>query len=425
MKKVKLTVWAILLVLMAFLVACSDSTSNQEVDPKQILADSVKKSQEMESMTFEGQYVLSFDFESMDIPQEAKGFLDILKDLTVNYSGAYQKDLQKAEITLEAQVNLGDLKSIIELPILLEGEKIWLKIPDLPGFIPDEYSGQYLEIDLKELAELSGEEYVPMFPENAEEEQAMLSLAFELVDIFLDNVDDSYFTVSTEEGTVVTFDFSGDRIYDIIEKMITESLPELYNVLSVPEHQELLGITQEDLDEFKQLENEIPEDLFAELDELKEVFKVNKGEMSVQLGDDGFVTNEVLSFDGMFSDPDSNEETNVSFDLRQSYSNINEEQEFTLEAPGSNVLNLTELMDAMMMGGMYYDEDFSDYELSRVDELQFELAQEEWFNRPEVSTFFFENEEAFDLLYDEEFLEMMLYDEAARNEWFSQNGIEL
>ncbi|ARK29971.1 hypothetical protein [Halalkalibacter krulwichiae] len=425
MKRLKLVVWAVLVVAMAFLAACNNSASNEAVDPKQLLTDAIKQSQEMESMAFEGQYVLSLDFENMMIDEEIKGFLDIFKDLTINYSGAYQKDLEKVELVLETQMNLGDLRSTVEVPLLIEGEKIWLKVPNLPGFIPDEFSGQYLEMDLKEIAEMSGEEYVPIFPENEEEEQAMTGLALEIIGVFIKNVDDSNFSVTSEEGTEVTVDFSGDRLYDIIENTVRHSLPELYEVLSKSEHLELLGLTQADLDELKELENEIPEDAFAELEELKDYIQINVGEMKVLLDEDGFIKQEGFSFDGTFSDPEIGEDIRISFDFTQSYSNVNGEQEFVLEAPGADVIDVAELFGTLMMGGMDYSDEFYDVEFERVDELQFELAQEEWFNRPEVSEIFFEDESTYELLFDEEFLEMLLYDEAGRDEWLSEYGVEL
>lgn len=433
MFKFKSFLLVVLVGLMALLAACSsDSASNKNQDPKELLMDAFNKSQEIESYAFDGSFIVSLDFDGLPLDQEEMAFLDVLKDLTINFKGAYQEDIEKIELILETQLNLGDLRTILEVPLLIEGEKIWVKIPAVPGFIPDEVAGQYIEFDLQQLGEFTGEEIPSLFDKEADENQAALALVQDIVEIFVNNIDDEFFTVTSDTNTIVTTDFSGDRFYEVIEGVVTNSLPEFINLLENAEYLDLLGLAPADLEELKAIEDEIPAEFYEALEEMKEALQVNKAELAVHIDKNGFISKQDLVFDATFTDSEEGNSVGISFTTTENYYNINEDQEFTVETPVDNVLDVMELFGIFMMGAMGFDEDFDfdmdfdmDFELDRVDELQFSLWEQEWFQNPEIEELFFTNEDFFDALYDEETLEMLLFDEEARKQWFSQFGIEL
>lgn len=430
MNKLKTLFLVVFVVLFSFLAACSNTASNKNVDPKQLITDAITKAQEMKSYSFDGEFTLSMEFNEFMQGDMEQFVLDLLRDVKVNYKGSYQEDIERIEAIFELQLNIGDLKTTVDMPIMINGEKVSIKIPNIPDVTPPEIAGKYVEMDLRQAAEMSGEEYVSIFAQDAEETQAILALAEDILDIVLNNINDEYFTVTTGSDTVVSMDFGGDRIYDVIDNTV-QSLPQIIEVLENSTYTELLGISQSDIAEMKEeLKNGVPADFKEEFEQMKEYLEVHEASGSYQINKDGFITGEDFNFDISFTDPNSGETVRIALKGTQNVSNINEAQEFSLEAPEEDVVDFMELIGLLMMGGMgfdedYYNDNYEDIDFDRITELQMALYEEEWFIGNEVEELFYSSEEFFELLYDEEFLEMLLLDEAARKAWFSQYGIEL
>ncbi|MCD8501396.1 MAG: hypothetical protein LRY71_06510 [Bacillaceae bacterium] len=322
------------------------------------------------------------------------------------------------------------------------------------GIIPDEIAGKFIKVDVNEMVELSGEEIGNI---SEEEEQAILALAEEMISVFLNSFDDSLFATS-EKNTVITVDASGDKFYDVIEKFLKEGLPEFYELLLNNSNLELLGLTLLDLEDLRMAINEMPEDISEEMAEIKELLQIDKAEMVVELNKDGFISKQDVALDFTLIDPIYNESITISLSSNTAYSKINQAQEFSLEVSDEDVVDVMEMIESFMMlafgfDDMYYDDfdydydfdfdldedfdfdfdfdeefDFDDLdweEFERIFDLQMQLYEEEWFYTPGVEELFFMNDDILDLLNDVEFLEMLLFDEAGRVEWFSRHGIEL
>lgn len=441
MKNIKLFFLAMLVLVMPFIAGCSLTASNKNADGKQLLLDALKKQQEMESMAFEGEYSLNIEFDTED--PDLLAVSSFLENVKISYKGVIDQD--KAELLLEAHLNLEGFRTSIEIPIIVEEEKVMVKIPALMGFIPDEFAGKYVAIDLNEMAELSGEESL-----SEEEEEAVLTLAQDILSVFLNSFDDSFFTVS-DKNSIITLDISGDNIYDVIEQFVKSGLPEFYELLSQSSYLELLGLSAFDLEELEYIIDEIPEDISEEIAEIKEFLQVDKGEMVVELNKDGFISKQDFVLDFTLIDPIYTESITISLSSNTTYSKINQAQEFSMEVFDEDVADLMEIIESFMMLAFGFDDfyDFEDFdfdydfdfdedfdfdfdfddldweEFERIFDLQMQLYEEEWFYTPGIEDLFFMNDELLDLLNDEAFLEMLIYDESGRKEWFSQFGIEL
>lgn len=450
MKKIKLLFLSVLMLAMAVISGCSLTTSNKNADAKQMLMDAFRKQQEVESMAFEGEFSLNMNFDTQD--PDLLAFSSFLEDLKLGYKGVM--DQERVEILLEAQLNLDGFRTIVELPIIVEEEQVLFKVPAIMGIIPDEIAGKFIKVDVNEMVELSGEEIGNI---SEEEEQAILALAEEMISVFLNSFDDSLFATS-EKNTVITVDASGDKFYDVIEKFLKEGLPEFYELLLNNSNLELLGLTLLDLEDLRMAINEMPEDISEEMAEIKELLQIDKAEMVVELNKDGFISKQDVALDFTLIDPIYNESITISLSSNTAYSKINQAQEFSLEVSDEDVVDVMEMIESFMMlafgfDDMYYDDfdydydfdfdldedfdfdfdfdeefDFDDLdweEFERIFDLQMQLYEEEWFYTPGVEELFFMNDDILDLLNDVEFLEMLLFDEAGRVEWFSRHGIEL
>ncbi|WP_078554121.1 hypothetical protein [Bacillus alkalicellulosilyticus] len=451
MKVRKHMIFVFFVILLSFLVACSNFVSTNQ-DPKQLILDAINKNLEIESRSFEGSYTVSLDYKGYPLDQDTKDFLDILKDLKLSYKGVVQEDIEKAEIIIEAEINFGDARTTVEIPVMIEAEKMWVRVPNIPGLVPGEVAGQFVELDFKELAELSGEEYMGVVnPLNSEEQEIMNEFINEASNILVNDIDESFFSVTKEEGRVVTVDVSGEKFYQFLDNFITNSLPELFVLITNPKYSELFDLSLDEMEDLlKEVENDEFDFIARGLRDVKDFLELSKGEFSLELTKDGFISRQFFSIVGKFTDQDLGGEITISITGSESSSNFNGEQEFSLEKPPSyEIISIIELFELIYMNNVGYYEDFDyefedfdfedydfedydfedfefdyDFELTRLDELQYELAEQEWFNRSDIEDLFFLDDDLFDLLYDEEFLEMLLYDEKARIDWFKQHNIE-
>lgn len=426
-----------LILSVSFLVACgSDSASSNKTNPKELVTEAINKSMEMESYAFEGDLVISIDLdESIITGPDEEMVATLLKDLKVDYRGTYQADIEQAEFIFETNLNLGDLKTALEIPILIKQEKIWIKIPAIPGMIPDEFAGKQLELDLKMLAEMSGEEYVSIFDTANPQNMEQIALVQKIMDIFLRNLDDALFALSSVDGeSVVTIDLSGDTFHSVLETMMTSTLPEVIELLEQEEYAGLLGLSEADLTELKELKNGLPEEMNEVLEEVKGSLQVNKGEFVFHINKDKFVSKQQLNLDLIFVDPESDVEVSFAISSNQHTTRINEEQEFILEEPTENILDLAALFGLFMPYDLGADLS-PDYPFDSVEELEMDLEpidalfyalfEEEWFNDPEIQELLFTDQRFQEALYDQQVLEQLLNDLDFRKSFFAEFGIEI
>lgn len=443
-KKVRVILFAVLMMTVSVLGACgSQSASLEKQDPKELIGEAMNKSMELNSYRFEGDFALSLDLdESLLTAAEAEMLYATLQDFKINYSGAWQADIEKAEFIFETNLNLGDLKTLLEIPIVVEKEKVWIKIPSIPGIVPDEYAGQQLELDMKQLAEMRGEGYISMFDTAHPENEDQLALVQKIMDIFIKHLDESLFSSSSQDGeTVVTVDISGDKFNSSLETLFRSTLPEVIELLEEQNYADLLGLTADDLAYLKEWKNAPAEDIDEMLAEIEEMLHVNKGEFVFHINKDKFVTKQNVTLDLIFNDPEEDLEFKLILTSAQQISMINEEQTFHLDVPTDNILDFSAMFGMFMpfgMGGDFAGLDgieFNDTEhdlgmdldadWERMDQLFNALFEQDWFLNPEVQELLFSNPSFQEKLDDLAFLEQLINDEAFRKAVFADYGIQI
>lgn len=278
------------------LTGCSGSKS-----PKEILQDALTKSAQIQSYAFSG----SLKLEELDIPagdaaeEEAQIGLELLKNAEISWNGAYRADPMLTEINLNVSVK-GDLEMSFTLPIVMNQEKMWIKVPDIPMFpLPPDIVGKFVELDLKELAEEQDASLAPLPQTNV---AVLQKLGNELMDIVFRHVDEKTYlsTVTKKEAglpdsadakNVVRFRVTKEQIKPFLQTFIENIAPEAIELLSKEEYRNALQLTQEELDEAKKQLESFNKDEFekgmAAFDQNVEAFDVTA---NLGVNGDGYVS---------------------------------------------------------------------------------------------------------------------------------------
>lgn len=276
----KLKAWLSLvcLVLAAALVLAGCNSSKS---PKEALAASLTKASDIQTYSFSG----SVKLEELSFPAEGEDpatgqVLSMFKDTDISWSGVYQADPLHLEMTLSLALK-GDLAVNFNIPIVVEKEKMWIKIPNIPFFpLPEDLVGKFLELDLKELAEQSGQPIPSVDPGKSQQ------FVNDVLEIIFNNVDEEQYLSEVKAADaglpaeadvkqVIQFKVNKDQVEPFVKVVIEKIAPEIINLLSQnAEYRDMLGLKQEDLDEAKQeLENAKQEDIAEGMAEFKKTVK--------------------------------------------------------------------------------------------------------------------------------------------------------
>jgi hypothetical protein len=201
--------------------------------------------------------------------------------LEFSWSGAYQADPMHLEMDLSLMLK-GDMAITLNIPMVMTQDKIWMKIPNIPVIpLPEDIAGKkFLEIDMKQLAEESGQPVPEFDPAKSQK------FANDVMTIIFDNIDaDQYLSSvkASEAGLpedagvkqVVQFKVAKDQVGPFVKTAAEKILPALLDLFANnPEYRDMMGLTQEDIEEARKgLETANSEDLNAGLDKFNQAVK--------------------------------------------------------------------------------------------------------------------------------------------------------
>lgn len=253
----KSKVWlALISLLLATALVISGCTAKTK-SPQEALQASLVKSGEIKTQSFSG----SVKIEELKIPETDEmgtvQMLSMLKDSELSWTGAYRADPMHMEMTLTLALK-GDMSFNLNMPIIMNKDKVWVKIPSIPVLpLPESITGKFLELDLKQLAEESGQA-VPDFDPIKNQK-----FASEVIAIIFNNVDEETYLTDVKvkeaglpEGVdakqVIRFQMSKEQVEPLINTLVEKIVPEIINLLSSnAEYRDLAGVTQDELDEVK------------------------------------------------------------------------------------------------------------------------------------------------------------------------------
>ena len=274
--KVWLSLVSLMVAMVLVLAGCNSSKSPQEA-----LKASMTKSMEMKSYTSKGSIKIEdLSFSAADAG-EAAAMLSMFKDTDISWTGVYRADPMHQEMTISVALK-GDMAVTLNIPIIMEKEKIWVKIPNIPFLpLPQDIVGKFLELDLKKLAEQSGQT-MPNFSEPSK------SMKFfnDVQAIVFNNVDEKQYLsdVKVKDAglpddvdvkQLIQFKMGKEQVEPFLKTVIEKIAPEIFDLLSKnAEYRDLYNVKQEDIDEAKKyLEEAKKEDISKGLDEFNKMVK--------------------------------------------------------------------------------------------------------------------------------------------------------
>lgn len=356
-KKLVAMMLTLLLSVTVVLAGCA-----QKDNPKAAMTNAMKSAAEMTSYEMSSKFLIE-DLE-MNIaefandPDVALG-ASILKNAEITLDGVYQADPMQAEFKMGINLK-GDMAMSFNLDMVMNQEKIYVKVPNIPMIpFPEEVVGKYLVLDLKELAEESGETFNPASLD-AKKSQAFSNEVFEAL---MSEFDESkYFKeinasdISLPEGfdakQVVQFSVNNDNVNEAVEIIVNKVAPKLLDIIAKEEYRELVGLTQAEIDEAKEAINSVDqEQLKSALEEMKKVLVINSFKVTTAIDKKDFPAYQDVTADLSFNDPDSNDNMKVALKGSSHYTKINEKPEFKVGIPqDADVMTMDEFEEAMYLG---------------------------------------------------------------------------
>jgi flagellar motor protein MotB len=349
-------------VLLTFLLTVAvvlSGCTKDEVSPKAALQASMSKSSDIKSYNFKG----SMKFEDFNFPEEdmsadeAAAIISTLKSAELSWTGAYKADPMMMEMNLKLDLK-GDLAISFTIPIIMTTEKVWVKIPNIPMLpIPDNVKNKFVELDLKELAEQSGQTIPTMDIGKSQQ------LGNDILEIVFKHVEEETYLTSvavkdaglpadvTNVDQVIQFNMDKAQIEPFVKTIVEKIAPELIELLSSnEEYRNMLQLKPEDLEEAKKSLAEVKDGEIAEgLAEMDKELKSLNIKSIIGIDKDNYP----VYTDAKIAAAIESEDLTGSFAIKviSQNTNINGDVKFEVGEPkGDDVLTLEELQE--QMGGL-------------------------------------------------------------------------
>ncbi|GJM83690.1 hypothetical protein HMSSN139_61860 [Paenibacillus sp. HMSSN-139] len=344
-----------LLVMLSVVLVLSGCSSKKE--PKEALSSAAVKALEMNSYVLENQIkILDFSVEGAAEAEspEVGAVLSMLKNAEINIKQIFQKDPMQTEATLEVKLT-GDMTTTIAVPLVITPEKLYVKVPSIPFLpMPESVTGKFLVLDMKELAEQSGEEFNPdLF--NPEKSQ---KLGTELMGaLFAEYESGAYFTnidpkeASLPEGfkakQVVQFAITNENVKEAVTILVNQALPKMLDILAKEEYRSMLQLTSEEIDQAKkELQEGNQDELGKALDEMKNNLQINKFTVDTAIDENNYPAYYNVQADVAVNDPETQENIKVAVQMTSRFTQINEKPAFEIGIP-TDTLTLEQLQEEM------------------------------------------------------------------------------
>ncbi|BBH18844.1 hypothetical protein Back11_01890 [Paenibacillus baekrokdamisoli] len=345
---------SMLLVVMVVLSGCTKPDS-----PKETLQASMTKASEIKSYHFQG----SMKFEDFNLTGESAAqsadMLNSLKNAELSWTGAYQASPMTMEMTLKLSLP-GDMAISFSIPMFITQDKAWVKIPSIPMLpIPADLTGKYLELDLKKLAEQSGQPLPTISTVDIGQSQQLMN---DISAIVYKHIDENTYLTSVKvkdaglpEGTnvkqVVQFHLEKDQLEPLFNSVVKQIAPEVIKLLSDNEkYQKLMSLKPEDLTKAKaELEKVTDKEIADGMAEMKKDLTSLNIVSNIGLdGDDYPVYTDASIKAAMKVDGNAG---SLSLKMVSQTTNINEKVTFEGKPKAEEIITMEQL--EAQLGGMF------------------------------------------------------------------------
>ncbi|WP_438431847.1 hypothetical protein [Gorillibacterium sp. sgz500922] len=339
-KRKKWTLIGTAFVLMLSLTACGQNKSAYET-----LKQGSAKLAEAESFDYAG----SIAFKTDALPSgtdAATAQAQLLSNLELAFSGASYAKKEQATLNLVLSLK-GDASFSVNVPIVVDKEGLYVKIPSIPMFpLPETVTGKYLHLTKAELEQLSDESAQPTpKPDPAKEKQLNKELEAALAKQFKE--DDNLIKVSVKKSSaevpshvkqVVEYSITNENFPTLVEKLVKGLIPDILTILSKPEYKEMTNIPTDTLANYqKSLDSFTTE-------ELKKQLTVNEAYSQFGIDGAGYLSYLRDKFDFTATDETSGK-SNASIDLTFDATNINKAKGQVVIPKAEETISMTELQE--------------------------------------------------------------------------------
>ncbi|WP_042202116.1 hypothetical protein [Paenibacillus camerounensis] len=351
-KKWGLSAAALLLTAAVILPGCASKES-----PKEAISSSANKALTMNS--YEMKSVLTVNKLSIDAPAGANDdttgmVLNMLQNADISINAVHQSEPMQTELTMVLNLK-GDMAMSFNIPMVLTGDKMYVKIPSIPFLpLPETVVGKFLELDPQELAAQQG---VAVTPGTTIDTKKVQDLSNEVLSTLLGEYDEeTYFkNVKPEEAgipeevdakQVVQFQVTNSNVKEALTILVNNALPKVIDVLNKEEYKELLKIDETKLAEVKQelQSGEARAEFDKSVADLDSYLTVNNFQLNTALNGDDFPEYQNLLMDVVVKNPEQGQNINLSLTGSNQYSKINEKQTFVIGIPqDGDVITMEEL----------------------------------------------------------------------------------
>lgn len=349
-------------ILMAFTIVMTGCAKKEE--PKEAMKKAAEAAVSMTSYEMKSSVIIEdLQVKMADAASDPSVgmVVNMLKNAELTVTGVHQAEPMQTE--MQMGVNLkGDMAMTFNIDIVMTPEKMYVKIPSIPMFpMPQEIVGKYLEMDLKELAEQSGETYNPaMF--DTKKSQKFVN---EIMNAVLADFDQAKFFKEVEtkdaklpEGVdakqVVQFFVTNDTLKEAMDTIVKKSAPKVVDIAAKDEYKELLGLTQADIDEAKEAVKTVDEGQFnKDMEDLQKHLKINTFNINTAIDKKDFPAYQDIVLNVDFNDPESTDNVKLGIKATTQYSKINEKQTFKAIPTGDDVITMEKLEEVMSQMGAF------------------------------------------------------------------------
>jgi hypothetical protein len=344
MKKAQNLAVILLTVLLVVIAGCSSAKP-----PKEALQAAMTKMAEADSYKIK----MSFGLDELELAPEddaaaAAAMIGMLKGATVTVDAIYQKEPMRTDMNVEIVIP-GDMEMKLTVPMILTGETLYVKVPQIPMLsLPETVTGKFIKIDLKELAEQQGGAEIDI--------AAQKKLGKELGAVLLKHFDEkTYFSEPKAEDAglpeglkadqIIAFEINESNYAKTVETVINQVLPELIDVLLANE--ESMKSLQLEKADVEKMKSDLEANKAEIIDVLKNNVKVNTLKVIGAIQDSYLVYEEgQMNIDATDKDSGQNIKLGLHFDV--SYSEIGKAPKFENEIPTDAITfdQLTQLFQA-------------------------------------------------------------------------------
>lgn len=348
MKSVQKIAYLAFIAVLLVIAGCSSGSTPS----KQALQDAMKNMENLNSYSMQ----MSLGIDNLELPAGASQngidmttvITGMLKGAKLDIKAVYAKDPQRTDMELNLQLS----GTTITIPMIVTGEKLYMKLPALPMLqLPESAADKFVELDLKTLAEEQGVAAATL------DAAAQQKLVQELGAVVLKHFDEKTYFKSVKakdagipDGVkadqIVQFTIDESNYKQSVETIVNEMIPDLLNVIASNEsYLELIQKSKEDAEKMK---TDWEAGKAAKIDYLNQNVKVNELSLTGAINKDKLLTYQAGKVDVELKDKATGGVSKVNVHFGMTYSDLNSDPKFFYEVP-TDALKFEDLMKQMQL----------------------------------------------------------------------------